>query len=89
VRPRPLRERKALLGGLLSFGGPLRFTEHRDTDGEAYCQDACWRGWEGIIAKRAESPYRPGRTRKNWPRSRAFATSASTLLEGRPRTRTG
>jgi bifunctional non-homologous end joining protein LigD len=63
VRPRPLRERKALLGGLLSFGGPLRFTEHRDTDGEAYYQDACWRGWEGIIAKRAESPYRPGRTR--------------------------
>ncbi len=63
VRPLPLRERKRLLRGLLSFGDPLRFTEHRDTDGEAYWREACIKGWEGIIAKRADSPYRPGRTR--------------------------
>jgi bifunctional non-homologous end joining protein LigD len=30
VRPLPLRERKRLLRGLLSFRDPLRFTEHRD-----------------------------------------------------------
>ena len=36
VRPLPLRERKQRLRGLLSFRDPLRFTEHRDTDGEAY-----------------------------------------------------
>ena len=35
VRPLPLRERKRLLRGLLSFRDPLRFTEHRDADGEA------------------------------------------------------
>ena len=63
VRPLPLRERKRLLRGLLSFRDPLRFTEHRDTDGEAYWREACVKGWEGIIAKRADSPYRPGRTR--------------------------
>ena len=63
VRPLPLRERKRLLRGLLSFRDPLRFTEHRDTDGEAYWREACIKGWEGIIAKRADSPYRPGRTR--------------------------
>ena len=63
VRPLPLRERKRLLCGLLSFRDPLRFTEHRDTDGEAYWREACGKGWEGIIAKRADSPYRPGRTR--------------------------
>ena len=63
VRPLPLRERKRLLRGLLSFRDPLRFTEHRDTDGEAYWREACAKGWEGIIAKRADSPYRPGRTR--------------------------
>jgi bifunctional non-homologous end joining protein LigD len=63
VRPRPLLERKRLLRGLLSFGGPLRFTEHRDTDGEAYYREACQRGWEGIIAKRADAPYRAGRSR--------------------------
>ena len=64
VRPSPLRERKRLLRELLSFRDPLRFTEHRDTDGEAYFRQACAQGWEGIIAKRAGSPYRPGRTRE-------------------------
>ena len=63
VRPLPLLERKALLRGLLSFDGPLRYAEHRDTDGEAYYREACQWGWEGIIAKRADAPYRPGRNR--------------------------
>ena len=63
VRPLPLRERKRILGGLLSFRDPLRFTDHRDADGEAYWREACGMGWEGIIGKRAESPYRAGRTR--------------------------
>jgi DNA ligase D-like protein (predicted ligase) len=65
VRPAPLLERKKILRGLLSFGGPLRFTEHRDTEGEAYYREACAKGWEGLIAKRADAPYRAGRT-KDW-----------------------
>ncbi|MGH3200468.1 MAG: non-homologous end-joining DNA ligase [Streptosporangiaceae bacterium] len=63
VRSRPLLERKALLREMLSWRDPLRFTEHRDTDGQAYYAEACRLGWEGIIAKRADAPYRPGRTR--------------------------
>ena len=63
VRPLPLRERKQILRGLLTFGGPLRFTEHKNTDGEAYFRQACASGWEGVIAKRADAPYRAGRTR--------------------------
>ena len=63
VRPLPLRERKQILRGLLAFTGPLRFTEHKDTDGEAYSRQACASGWEGVIAKRADAPYRAGRTR--------------------------
>ena len=63
VRPRPLTERKEVLAGLLPFSDPLRFTEHRDTDGEAYYAEACRLGWEGLIAKRADAPYRAGRSR--------------------------
>ncbi len=63
VRPLPLSERKQILRGLLPFDGPVRFTQHRDTDGEAYYREACARGWEGLIAKRADAPYRGGRTR--------------------------
>ncbi len=63
MRPRPLLERKTLLRDLLSWHDPLRYTEHRDRDGEAYYVEACRLGWEGLIAKRADSPYRPGRNR--------------------------
>jgi DNA ligase D-like protein (predicted ligase) len=63
VRSLRLRERKRILRDLLAFTGPLRFTVHRNTDGEAYYRQACASGWEGIIAKRADAPYRAGRSR--------------------------
>jgi bifunctional non-homologous end joining protein LigD len=63
VRPRPLRERKQILRDLLTFTGTLRFTEHKDTDGEEYFRHACASGWEGVIAKRADAPYHAGRSR--------------------------
>jgi bifunctional non-homologous end joining protein LigD len=63
VRPEPLSERKKRLRQVLSFRDPLRYTEHRDRDGEEYFGQACRQGWEGLIAKRAEAPYRSGRTR--------------------------
>lgn len=59
----PLRQRKALLRELLDWGGPLRYTTHRNAAGEAYLEEACRRGWEGLIAKRADAPYRSGRSR--------------------------
>ena len=65
VRPQPLRERKDVLHRVLSFRDPLRFTEHRDTEGEAFYAEACKAGWEGLIAKLADSPYRAGRS-KDW-----------------------
>jgi bifunctional non-homologous end joining protein LigD len=63
VRARPLSERKQVLRDLLSFADPLRFTEHRTEDGEAYYAYACASGWEGLVVKRADSAYRAGRQR--------------------------
>jgi len=63
VRGLSLRERKQVLRGLLSFGGPLRFTMHRSTGARAYWDQACGRGWEGLVVKRADAPYRSGRSR--------------------------
>jgi bifunctional non-homologous end joining protein LigD len=59
----PLRERKALLRRTLSFHGPVRLTPHRNRDGEALFREACRKGWEGLIAKRADSRYVHGRSR--------------------------
>jgi DNA ligase D-like protein (predicted ligase) len=57
VRPLPLRARKRLLRAALDFRGSVRWTAYRNQDGEALFTEACRKGWEGLIAKRAESPY--------------------------------
>ncbi|MGH9089711.1 MAG: non-homologous end-joining DNA ligase, partial [Acidimicrobiales bacterium] len=53
----PLRDRKGLLRRTLRSVGPLRYTPHRNGTGTAYFAVACARGWEGLIAKRADAPY--------------------------------
>lgn len=63
TRVLPLRERKSLLRDLFDWDDPLRFTTHRNADGETYFEQACQQGWEGLIAKRADSAYQSGRTR--------------------------
>ncbi len=63
TRPLPLLERKRALRASLTFEDPLRYTEHRSTDGAEYYRQACRDGWEGLIAKRVDAPYRGGRTR--------------------------
>ena len=52
-----LRHRKTLLHKALSFEDPLRYTTHTDAEGEAAWREACAKAWEGVIAKRADSPY--------------------------------
>jgi DNA ligase D-like protein (predicted ligase) len=63
LRRLPLRTRKRLLRAALHWSDPLRLTPHRNEDGEAFYAEACAQGWEGLIAKRADSPYRGGRSR--------------------------
>jgi bifunctional non-homologous end joining protein LigD len=58
----PLRRRKVLLRRALSFRGPIRFLPHRAEHGERYHAEACAKGWEGVIGKRASSPYTSGRS---------------------------
>ncbi|WAL65378.1 non-homologous end-joining DNA ligase [Amycolatopsis cynarae] len=58
----PLRQRKQLLRKAFDWGDPLRYSVHRDTEGQELFDYACSHGWEGVIAKRADSPYRGGRS---------------------------
>ena len=58
----PLSRRKSLLRRALAFDDPLRFLPHRAEHGERYHREACQKGWEGIIAKRASAPYTSGRS---------------------------
>jgi DNA ligase D-like protein (predicted ligase) len=63
IRALPWRKRKQLLRSVVTFGGPLRLTQHRNGDGRALFEQACRNGWEGLIAKRADSPYGQRRSR--------------------------
>lgn len=63
IRQVPLRYRKQVLRKAFDFHDALRFTEHRATEGEDYYRQACHAGWEGVIAKNADSVYVSRRTR--------------------------
>lgn len=58
----PLSVRKSILKRAIAFEDPLRLTPHRNTEGEAYLKEACEKGWEGLIAKRADSEYQHKRS---------------------------
>jgi bifunctional non-homologous end joining protein LigD len=63
-RKLPQRARKELLRRALDFTDPLRFTAHRNGHGRELLEEACGKGWEGLIAKRADAPYVNGRSRE-------------------------
>jgi DNA ligase D-like protein (predicted ligase) len=72
VRPLALRTRKRLLRDAIKFADPLRWTAHRNRDGETLFRDACRKGWEGLIAKRADSAYSSTRSR-DWQKFKCEA----------------
>jgi bifunctional non-homologous end joining protein LigD len=72
LRDLPLRERKSRLRRALRFEDPIRFTVHRNEAGEQLFEEACRKGLEGVIAKRADSPYRATRSR-DWLKLKCHA----------------
>jgi bifunctional non-homologous end joining protein LigD len=72
VRELPLRERKAMLRQALRFEGHVRFSPHRNEHGEQLFRDACRKGLEGLMAKRADSPYRATRS-SDWRKLKCHA----------------
>jgi bifunctional non-homologous end joining protein LigD len=62
----PLLTRKEALAKILGSrdgAGVLRYSDHWTSKGEALLEQACRKGLEGIVSKRADQPYRPGRSR--------------------------
>lgn len=64
LRPAPLIERKAALRDLLkgARSSRVQYVDHIEASGSAVRDAACEQSLEGIICKRAQDPYRPGRT---------------------------
>ncbi|MDE2762498.1 MAG: DNA ligase D [Gemmatimonadota bacterium] len=74
LRGLPLLERKALLRRVLPSTGPLRYSDHIPEQGEAMFRHIAGLGLEGVVAKRADSPYVGGRSRR-WLKIRILHTA--------------
>ena len=62
----PYERRRALLGQLLEAGPNWMVPANRIGDGAALLAASAERGLEGVMAKRLDSPYIPGRRSPNW-----------------------
>jgi bifunctional non-homologous end joining protein LigD len=72
----PLSNRRLRLERVLAKKtGPLiRLSDVAEGDGRAMFDQAKARGWEGLIAKRADSCYRPGRRSPEWVKVKLVRT---------------
>jgi bifunctional non-homologous end joining protein LigD len=66
LRRLPLVERKRRLRRILRGGASIRFSRHIKRNGILAFRTAERKGLEGIVAKRAEGPYRSGRRTREW-----------------------
>jgi bifunctional non-homologous end joining protein LigD len=73
LRPLPLSERKGLLRQVLPRAGPVRFVDHIEEQGEAFYKEVGRMRLEGMMAKKADSPYRAGRS-PDWLKVRVDRT---------------
>lgn len=75
LRVLPLSTRKVILRRLLPAHGVIRFADHVDQHGTPFFDAACQHGVEGIVAKRADSPYVSGRRSRDWVKVKAPKTA--------------
>jgi bifunctional non-homologous end joining protein LigD len=66
VRGVPLADRKALLWRTIEQNEHVKYVEHVRDDGEALHEAASNLGFEGIVAKRANSTYESGVRTRSW-----------------------
>ena len=77
-----LLDRKDLLQHILAGlpqNVPIRFSEHLETDGPTMLAHSCRFGLEGIISKRKDLPYRPGRG-EHWLKAKCMQGQEFVIL---------
>ncbi len=72
TRDVPYAERRELLAGLELEGPRWRVPRHRVGGGTELLEAARRQGLEGVVAKRLDSPYRPGRRSGEWLKARVW-----------------
>ena len=71
-----LRIRKKTLKDVLIPGDRVMYADHVERDGESFFAALSARGIEGMIGKRADSTYQPGRRSDDWVKVKAWQTQS-------------
>ena len=72
---KPLSERKAILRESLRDGEHVVVSSYVVGEGEAYYEAAVAKGLEGVVAKKLDSPYRPGERSREWLKVKRVKTA--------------
>lgn len=89
LRELPLVERKTRLEALLARARlPIRYSAHIEGGGPDVLQEACRIGLEGIVSKRCDSPYRPGR-QSSWIKTKCLGRDEFIIVGFRPSDKRG
>ena len=88
LKAQPLTVRKDLLARMLPTAGPIRYSEHVEGNGIEAFEALTGIGLEGVVGKRADSPYRNGRS-DDWRkvrvrRSADFVVAGWTPVKSNP-----
>ena len=73
LRALPLTRRKELLREIVPAAGPVRYLDHIAEAGDRFYREVERLGLEGLVAKRADAPYRGGRS-PAWLKLRTLRT---------------
>ncbi|MBV9526195.1 MAG: non-homologous end-joining DNA ligase [Candidatus Dormibacteraeota bacterium] len=75
-----LRIRKKTLHDVMTPRAAFLFADHVEREGEQFFREVRRKGAEGIVAKRADSTYQPGRRSRDWLKIKAWQTQSCAVV---------
>jgi bifunctional non-homologous end joining protein LigD len=75
-----LRIRKKTLNDVLTPSSVLMYADHIEKEGETFFREVQRMGAEGMMAKRADSLYRPGLRSRDWLKIKAWRTQSCVII---------
>lgn len=80
LRSIPLLDRKSLLEKLVADLERVKYTPHDERKGRAYLRRMSQLGFEGIMAKRADSTYHSGARSSDWQKIKVLARQEAVIV---------
>ena len=75
----PLTERKSLIPEVIEDIPQVYYCDHVESMGKVFFEQAVAMGMEGVIAKKADSPYIPGSRSDKWLKIKAFESQEALI----------